>query len=197
MRKRAFLFGAVLVTAIVVAGLTPISLSNALISRYGDALDWRSWRLAGRHSINCGRVRIGQDPGPATSCGREAFAAGRSFRVRYDNPSKDYRDRFERLTDRPLKDWDSPAAAALVRTANGDVDVLSFVGNPTGGTHISFWGQRVDVQSCPGPSLIDVNQQGHLNCIREPEPLSPLHSSSRFDRIIQSLLNELRPSPNS
>jgi hypothetical protein len=92
-RKPVLLIGGLLVAAIVLTGFIPISLSDAFISRHGDAMDWRSWWLAGRHGTNCGRVRIGQDPEHATKCGLEAYAAGRPFRVRYD-----------------IKGWDAPVA---------------------------------------------------------------------------------------
>ncbi len=134
---------------IVITGFIPISLSDAFISRHGDAMDWRSWWLAGRHSVNCGRVRIGQDPEPATKCGLEAYAAGRPFRVRYD-----------------IKGWDSPVAGGLVRTADGRLHALSFVGDPGGGGRTSLWGQRVEVQLCPEPTRLYVNPKGRLNCFQ-------------------------------
>ena len=187
IKKRLLLVGGLIAAAIVVTGLLPIHLSDAFISKYGDAMDWRSWWLTGRHSINCGRVRVGQDPKLVTNCGRDALIAGHAFRVRYDNEPQEYRTRFEVLTGRPLTGWESPAAFALVGTAEGHVYMLSFVGNPSGGKHTSLWRQTVDAQSCPEPTILNVSQRGRLHCILEPEPSPRIYTGSRFDRIIQDL----------
>jgi hypothetical protein len=172
--KRVLLVGGLLAAAIVIAGLIPISLSDTFISRHGDAMDWWSAWLAGRHGVNCGRVRMGQDPAPATRCGIEAFVTGRPFHVRYD-----------------ITGMDSPVAVALVRTANGRMRALSFVGDASGGKGTSFWGQRVDVQACPEPARLYLYRLGTvMNCFPAELSYSPDHS--RLDRIIQDLLDLLR-----
>jgi hypothetical protein len=148
-KRRILLIGRLLVAAIFIVGLIPITLSDAFARKYGDAMDWRGWWLAGSQSINCGRARIGQDPEPATRCGLEAFAAGRAFQVRYD-----------------IVGYDAPVAGGLVRTANGQLLALSFDGDPGGGGRTSLWGQRVDVQSCPKPARLYVNPKGRLNCFQ-------------------------------
>ena len=148
-KKWVLLTGAFLALAIIIVSL-PVPLSDQFISRYGDAMDWRSRWMAGRHSVDCGRVRIGQDPGAATKCGLEAYAAGRPFRVRYD-----------------IQGWDAEVAGGLVRTHDGHLYALSFDGNPGGGGRTLLWGQRVDVQSCPEPKHLFVNPKGRLNCFQQ------------------------------
>jgi hypothetical protein len=127
----------------------PISLSDTFIRKYGDGMDWRSRWLAGSHSINCGRVRIGQDPSQVTECTLEANAAGRPFRVRYD-----------------IRGIDSQVAVGLVKTPNGHLYSLSFDGNPSGGGRTSLLEQVVSVCSCPEPSRLYVNPKGRLNCFQ-------------------------------
>lgn len=160
IKKWVFLIGGLLVTAIVITRLRSITLSEDFINRHGDAMDWQSSWLAGRQSVNCGRVRIGQDPGPATKCGLAAFALGRPFRVRYD-----------------IKGWDSPVAGGLVRTTDGRLHALSFIGDSNGGGRTSLWGQRVNVQSCPEPARLYVNPKGRLNCFQaEQSPPADISS---------------------
>ena len=149
IKRRTLLIAGFVVVLIVISGLVPISLSDAFIMKYGDAMDWRGAWLAGRRSVNCGRVRIGQDPGAATQCGLEAHAVGRPFRVRYD-----------------IMGWDEPVAGGLVGAADGRLYALSFMGDPGGGGRTSLWGQRVDVQSCPEPKRLYVNPKGRLNCFQ-------------------------------
>jgi hypothetical protein len=145
------LFGpsTVFVLANTLLGFIPISWSDAFMSKHGDAMDWRSRWLAGSHSINCGRVRIGQNPNQATKCGLEANAEGRPFRVRYD-----------------IQGWDSEVAGGLIRTGDGHLYALCFDGNPSGGGRTSLWGQTVAVAPCPEPTRLYVNPKGRLNCFQ-------------------------------
>lgn len=145
--RSVLLFGGLFVLAITVLGFIPISLSDAFVSKHGDAMDWRSRWLAGSHCINCGRVRIGQNQ--ATKCGLEANAEGRPFRVRYD-----------------IQGWDSPVAGGLIRTGDEHLYALSFDGDPSGGGRTSLWRQTVDVASCPEPTRLYVNPKGRLNCFQ-------------------------------
>jgi hypothetical protein len=148
-KKRTLLIAGFVVLLVVVPGFVPVSLSDAFLSKYGDAMDWRGAWLVGRHGINCGEVRIGQDPGAATNCALNAHAAGRPFRVRYD-----------------IMGWDEPVAGGLVGASDGRLYALSFMGDPGGGGRTSLWGQRVDVRSCPKPSRLYVNPKGRLNCFQ-------------------------------
>lgn len=143
------LLGAIFVFVNIALVSIPISWSDAFICKHGDAMDWRSWWLAGSHSINCGRVRVGQDPTQATKCALEASNAGRPFRVRYD-----------------IRGVDSAVAAGLVKTLGGHLYALSFDGNPMGGGRTSLWGQVVCVKSCPEPERLYVNPTGRLNCFQ-------------------------------
>jgi hypothetical protein len=148
-KKRILLIAGSAVALFVISGFVPISLSDAFLAKYGDAMDWRGAWLAGRRSVNCGRVGIGQDSGAATQCGLEARAAGRPFRVRYD-----------------IRGYDEPVAGGLVGAADGRLYALSFMGDPSGGGRTSLWGQRVYVQSCPEPFRLYVNPKGRLNCFQ-------------------------------
>lgn len=166
-RKRALPIGGLLVAAIVVTALIPISLSDTFVRRHGDAMDWWSWWLAGRHSVNCGRVEVGDDSWPATSCGLDAWAQGRPFRVRYDITGAYF-----------------PLSFGLVRTPKGRMLALSFVGDARGGEGTSFLGERVDIQSCPEPT--DLYFHGTvMSCF--PAQLSYPPDHSRLARIIQDL----------
>jgi hypothetical protein len=149
IRRCVVSLGALFVLAIIQLSFVPIYLSDAFISKHGDAMDWRGLWLAGTHSINCGRVRIGQNPNQATKCALEANAAGRPFRVRYD-----------------IQGWDSSVAGGLVRTNDGHLDALSFDGNPSGGGRTLLLGQTVCVESCPEPTRLYVNPKGRLNCFQ-------------------------------
>ena len=149
IKRRVVLSVAIFVVVIFALGFIPISLSDAFIGKHGDAMDWRSRWLAGSHSINCGRVRVGEDPNQATKCALEASNAGRPFRVRYD-----------------IMGYDSPVAGGIVKTADGHLYALSFVGDPSGGGRTSLWGQTVDVKSCPEPERLYVNPKGRPNCFQ-------------------------------
>jgi hypothetical protein len=163
------LIGGLLVAAIVITALIPIPLSDSFVRKYGDAMDWWSWSLAGRHSLNCGRVEMGHDSVLATNCGIDAWARGLPFRVRYDTMG-----------------GYSPLSVGLVRTPKGRMLALSFVGDASGGEGTSLWGERVDVQSCPLPAHLYLSRLGTvMNCF--PAELSYPPDQSRLDRIIQDL----------
>lgn len=165
-KKRTLLFCLIAFAAIVFTGFVPNSLSDAFLRKYGDMMEWRSSWLAGPHSVNCGRVRMGEDPEAANSCGIEAFAARRPFRIRYEIM------------------WDAPLSVALVGSADGQLYELSFTGNPSGGIRTSFFGQTVEVQLCPEQQISFWFRPRRLSCL-VPQQLGP-----RFARIIQNLSNE-------
>lgn len=166
-RKRVLLIGGFLVAVIVITALVPISLSDAFVRKHGDAMDWWSWWLAGRHSVNCGRVEVGDDSWPATGCGLDAWAQKRPFRVRYDITGKYF-----------------PLSVGLVRTPKGRMLALSFVGDAGGGQGTSLWEERVDIQSCSEPA--DLYFHGTVMSCFPAEPSYP-SDHSRLDRIIQDL----------
>lgn len=141
------LFGAVF----LIAGLELMANipSNLLAVVFGDAMDWRSHSLAGWRSINCGRVRIRQDPKTATECALKAQSEARPFRVRYD-----------------IMGYDSAVAGGLVRAPDGRVYALSFDGDPAGSGGVSLWRQKVTQAPCPEPTHLYVNPKGRLNCFQ-------------------------------
>jgi hypothetical protein len=143
------LFGAVLLIAGFDLAVMSVP-SNLLVRVVGDAMDWRSRSLAGWHSINCGRVRIGQDPKGATECALKAHSEGRPFRVRYD-----------------IMGFDSAVAGGIVRTPDGHLYGLSFDGDPAGQGGVSLWRQRVGRTRCPEPTHLYVNPKGRLNCFQQ------------------------------
>ncbi len=111
-KKRTFLLCGLAVTAIVITGFIPNSLSDAFLRKYGDMMDWRSSWLVGPNSVNCGRVTMGEehpwDP-PVTTCGIQSLVTKRPFRLRYDI-------------------GDTSLAVAVVRKADGRLYALSFIG---------------------------------------------------------------------
>jgi hypothetical protein len=130
----------------------PVSnfLNVKLVPAIGDAMEWRSRWLAGRHGVDCGRVRIGGDPRAATACALQAQAEGKPFRVRYD-----------------IMGIDSAVAGGVVRTPDGRLYGLSFDGNPTGAGGTSLFRQRVSQLPCPSPPRLWVNPKGRVNCFQQ------------------------------
>jgi hypothetical protein len=47
-KKRILLIGWIVGLLVIVPGLVPISLSDAFVTTYGDAMDWQGACLAGR-----------------------------------------------------------------------------------------------------------------------------------------------------
>jgi hypothetical protein len=130
----------------------PVSnfLNAKLVPAMGDAMEWRSRWLAGWHGIDCGIVRIGGDPRAATACALRAEAEGKPFRVRYD-----------------IMGYDSAVAGGVVRTPDGRLYGLSFVGNPTGAGGTSLFWQSVTQLACPRPIHLWVNPKGRVNCFQQ------------------------------
>jgi hypothetical protein len=121
-------------------------LSKLLVPVIGDSMDWRSGWMAGLHGIDCGRVRVFGDPRTATACALKAQAEGKPFRVRYDIPGVD-----------------CAFAQGIVRTREGGLYALSYVGDPMGGG-ISLLRQKADFSPCPQPQHLWVNPEGRINC---------------------------------
>ena len=111
----------------------------------GDPLDLRMKRLA-PSGVDCGRVPVRADPEPATRCVLEAFAARKSFRVRYD-----------------LRSWHSVVGLGLVGSRDGAVTALLFDPNPgDGGTPPPL--QRMEERQCPVPVVLFRSPDGRLSC---------------------------------
>lgn len=117
----------------------------------GDALDLRMKKLA-PSAIDCGRVRVRANPEPATRCALAAFAAKKTFHIRYD-----------------MQGIDSDVAIGLVGTRNGSVTALLFDGDPTGGGGTSPSRQRVGEKQCPSPVVLFRSPNGRINCF-PPDP---------------------------
>ena len=128
----------ILIVVCVVVSLLAIggddSFGTRFASRFGDAMDWESRWLTGRHSINCGRVEVKGDPTEATKCALQAQGEGKSFRVTYN-----------------VMGYDAPVAGGIVRTPDGELFALSFDGDPAGGGGVSLFGQHVTKSPCPKP----------------------------------------------
>jgi hypothetical protein len=117
----------------------------------GDLLDRTMKRLV-PDGIDCGRVRIGGDPGPATDCALAAFEEKRAFLIRYD-----------------LQGIDSDVAIGLVGTPDGSVKALLFDGDPHGQGGTSLSRQRVGEEACPAPVVLFRSPKGRLSCF-PPDP---------------------------
>ncbi len=156
MKKKSILVAVCI--AIALLGFLTIgtddSFGTKFASRFGDAMDWKSRWLAGRHSINCGRVEVHGDATAATECALRAQAEGKPFRVVYN-----------------IVGYDSPVAGGIVRTPDGELYALSFDGDPSGGGGVSLLGQRVGKAACPKPTHLSVNPKERINCFQQQ--LSP------------------------
>ena len=126
------------------------NLSNIAVSIFGDAMDWRSKRLAGRKGIDCGRVRLRQNPTAATNCALQMQAERKPFRVRYD-----------------IQGFDSTVSGGVVRTPDDQVYALMFDGDPMGQGGTSLWRQAVVQKPCPQPIHLWVNPKGRITCFHE------------------------------
>jgi hypothetical protein len=155
MRRKLLLSAGLLVLVFVVLGLVAgDSVGTVVTAIIGDSMDWHSRWLAGRHGINCGRVKVGGDPTAATNCALQADAEGKPFRVVYN-----------------IMGYDAPVAGGIVRTPNGELHGLSFDGDPRGGGGTSLLAQRVNTMPCPKPIHLWTNPKGRINCFQQQ--LSP------------------------
>jgi hypothetical protein len=112
-----------------------------------DAMEEGSHKLAGTKAVDCGRVKISENPKAATDCALGAFKADKPFLVRYD-----------------LQGIDSSVAAGLFRAPDGKVYAMSFDGDPMGGGGVSPTRQRFTTELCPQPVNVQVTENGRLNC---------------------------------
>jgi hypothetical protein len=144
----------ILVTIIGFLLLTSLP-KRAVLYLVGDSLDWHTRHLVGWHALDCGKVRIRQNPEAVTNCAVKAQAEGRPFKARYQ-----------------IMGYDSEVAVAIVRTPDGHVSMLSFVGDPTGRSMVSFLRQSTRQIDCPEPVHLYVNPKGRINCFH-PQLIAP------------------------
>jgi hypothetical protein len=138
-----------------------VALNQAVISLLGGDLLDRTMRKLVPDSVDCGRVRIGSDPEPATRCALAAFHHRHAFRVRYD-----------------MQGIDSDVAVGFAGTTGGSVTVLPFDGDPAGQAGTSILRQRVSQKACPTPVVLFRSPKGRLSCfeshpIATGDPMSP------------------------
>jgi hypothetical protein len=122
---------------------------RAVLYLAGDSLDWHTRRLAGWHAVDCGKVMIRQNPEVATNCALKAQAEERPFRIRYQ-----------------IMGYDSEVAEAVVETPAGHLYMLTFVGDPSGRSGMSFLRQTTAQIACPEPIHLYVNPKGRINCFQ-------------------------------
>ena len=146
--RRKLLLGDVLICLFFLAMVVPVGTTLALV--IGDSMDWHTKWLAGLHGVNCGRVKVRDDPTAATSCALKANADGKPFRVVYN-----------------IMGFDAFVAGGVVRTPDGELYGLSFDSDPSGGGGVSLLGQRVDMSPCPKPIHLWVNTKGRINCFQQ------------------------------
>jgi hypothetical protein len=113
-----------------------------------DAMEEASHKLAGPKAVDCGRVKISENPKPATDCALGAFKASKAFLVRYD-----------------LQGIDSSVAAGFLLAPDGKLYSMSFDGDPMGGGGVSPTRQRFTTAICPQPVSLRVTEGGLLNCL--------------------------------
>jgi len=117
-------------------------------------MDWHSRWLMGRDGVDCGRVKVHDDPTAATNCALMADSQRKPFRVRYD-----------------IMGYDSLVSGGIVRTPRGEFYGLSFDGDPAGQGGASLFRQRTTTSVCPHPIHLWVNPKGRINCFQQQ--LSP------------------------
>ena len=98
----------------------------------GDGLSWRLRWYAGPGAVNCGSVRVFENPQAATRCATDARAAGRAFHVRYY-----------------LQGMDAELSVGIVGTRDGDLRMFKWIGDPRGTGRTSMFWQRTVEMSCP------------------------------------------------
>ena len=112
-----------------------------------DKLEIEGKRLAGPGAIDCGRVKVQDDPKDATACAIGAQKAAKPFRIRYD-----------------LQGIDSLVAVAIVRTPSGTVGALTYDSDPSGGGQV---GEVVYLKRCTEPVHLWINPRGRINCFQQ------------------------------
>lgn len=125
------------------------AITNAILDpiislQGGDALD-RAMKKLAPWATDCGRVPVRANPEAANRCALDAFAAKRSFRVRYE-----------------MQGIDSHPAIGLVGSSDGRVTALAF----DDGGH---WRLPVYQWQCPVPVVLFRSPKGRLNCF-PPDP---------------------------
>jgi hypothetical protein len=126
-----------------------LGVGALIIPIFGYSAQWKSHHLAGLRSIDCGWVRLREDPSKATSCALDADAKGKAFRVIYQ-----------------VQGFDAIVAAGIVRTPDGRLLAVSYDSCPSG-CGFSFFQQTTQVSSCPVPHHLYVNPKGRLNCFQQ------------------------------
>ncbi|HSS98960.1 MAG TPA: hypothetical protein VLK33_18120 [Terriglobales bacterium] len=116
--------------------------------------------LAGEGAINCGRVHIGQDPSLPTNCGLKAFAARKTFYVRYD-----------------IEGIDAEAAIGFsfenVQSAHSVKYVRSLAATYNPFLLDSRFAGRLTVAPCLVPIKLVVTKTGFLICSPNPSEVEP------------------------
>jgi hypothetical protein len=123
-------------------------LGDRFRPKIGDLMDWKSRYLSGAHGVDCGRVRVGADASLATQCALKADSEAKPFRVIYE-----------------IQGFDSLVAGGVLRTPDGKLLALSYIGCPSGCGY-SIFDQRVSVKLCPQPFHLYVNPKGRINCFQ-------------------------------
>jgi hypothetical protein len=118
----------------------------------GD-MELQSKKLAGPTAVDCGRVLLRGDPQIASECALTAQRAGMPFRVRYD-----------------LQGIDSLVAAGIVRDQAGNVQILMWDSDPSGGGRVGPG--VVFLIRCPVPVHLWVDPNGRVKCLPKPNSSS-------------------------
>jgi hypothetical protein len=124
----------------------------------GNATDRQLRRLALWKAVNCGRVRLHDDPEPASYCGLKMIESKTSFYVRYD-----------------VQGLDSAGAVGLAAKSPDEVyavryDSLGWSDEGLGPTATVSADRHLIIESCPKPVRLLKTQSGRLTCL-------PLHRS--------------------
>lgn len=146
-RRVALIVGGFLVClAILIAD--QMGLGALTIPVVGYSMQWKSHYLAGLRSVDCGWVKLREDPSKATACAVDANDKGKPFRVAYQ-----------------IQGFDAIVAGGIVRTPGGKLLALSYDSCPAG-CGFSFLMQSTEVAACPKPYHLYVNPKGRINCFQ-------------------------------
>lgn len=123
-----------------------------------EILDRRLEVLSGADAVNCGQVKVNENPRAPNHCALEAAKHHRAFHVRYDSVGID-----SEIADGIAMDSSGNAFGVLF-----DSMELESTGLPKGATMPD--GSHTVVLACPKPLKFRVNKQGRITCFSKSQP---------------------------
>jgi hypothetical protein len=146
-----------LLLAFIVSMFFSVLLGPPFGATTSDLMDARSRMLAGADAIDCGTVKVKQDPTNATNCALKAFGNKRPFYVRYY-----------------VHGIDSEIAGGLAYDKKGNMSALEFdsmgwSAKGLGKDSRLVDGRHIIIEPCPRPIALHKTHRGRLTCF-SPDP---------------------------